>query len=399
MSEFGQLPGQQFYLELSIKGERYNPNNIQYFVIREWIFNILPTIELMLADEGYLTEADPLEDGSEIEVLLAKSEDDPNPLEMTFLVDDYTVEIMGDNRKSLVSITGHLKVDKMFEIQSRSFSKRNSAEVLQQIASECGLKFSNPRNITPTDNMVWLQASVSNQDFIGQVLKRSYIPNDCTFFYGNHNNEFVYTSLLTEMEKQEIKKTKFNIENFERFSKDDQDKDNTIWFGSYSIVNYSGYFNKKLCYGFEYDYYDLDGNNVFQEYSDIKKLTELSFRNKKNINGVFLADNVKDYIASNVYGEKYFESFSRNDFLKDNFFSNSVVLSVNSLSQVNLMDILDVDIPSLIEAEQSNEVMSGFYLVCGIQHEVTNGSIYRKKVAIGRNGMNKSANVKDYEVD
>ena len=170
MSEFGQLPGQQFYLELSIKGERYNPNNIQYFVIKEWIFNVLPTIELMIADEGYLTEVVPMEDGTEIEVLLAKSEDDPNPLEMTFLLDDYTVDILGDNRKSLVGITGHLKVDNMFGSKSKSYSNKNSVSVLKQVAIDCGLPFKNPHNVVTSDNMTWLQANISNQSFICHVL-------------------------------------------------------------------------------------------------------------------------------------------------------------------------------------------------------------------------------------
>ena len=208
------------------------------------------------------------------------------------------------------------------------------------------------------------------------------------------------TSLLKEMEKEETKATKFNIENMERFVKDDSDTDDTVWFGSYNIVNYSGYFNKKVGYGFGYSYYDLNGKNVSKEFSNIKKLTELSFRNKNNIGTVVnYNDNVKDFVERNLYGKEYFQSLSRNGFLLDNFFANSLVLNVNSLSQVNLMDTLDVDIPSLIDAEQSNEVLSGFYLVCGIQHEVSNGSIYKKKVALGRNGMNKSPNVTFYEVE
>ena len=400
MGEFGQLPGQQFYLELSIKGERYNPNNIQYFVIREWIFNVLPTIELMIADEGYLTEVVPLEDSTEIEVLLAKSEDDPNPLEMTFLLDDYTVDILGDNRKSLVGITGHLKVDNMFGSQSKSYSNKNSVSVLKQVASDCGLPFKNPHNVVTSDNMTWLQANLSNQSFICHVLERAYIPNDLLFFYATHKNEFVLTSLLKEMEKNEIRKAKFNVENMESFVKDDNDPDDTVWFGSYNIVNYSGYFNKKVGYGFGYSYYDLKGKVISKEFSHIEKLTDLSFRNKDNIGTVVnYNDNVKDFVESNLYGIEYFQSLSRNGFLLDNFFANSLVLNVNSLSQVNLMDTLDVDIPSMIEAEQSNPVMSGFYLVCGIQHEVSNGSIYKKKVALGRNGMNKSPNVKRYEVE
>lgn len=338
MGEFGQLPGQQFYLELSIKGERYNPNNIQYLVIKEWIFNVLPTIELMIADEGYLTEAVPMEDASEIEVLLAKSEDDPNPIEMTFLLDDYTVDILGDNRKSLVGITGHLKVDNMFGSQSKSYSNKNSVAVLKQIAGDCGLPFSNPRKIVSSDNMTWLQAAISNHDFIRHVLSRAYIPNDTMFFFGTHKNEFVLTSLLAEMDKKEIQKAKFNVENMESFVKDDSDPDDIVWFGSYNIVNYSGYFNKKVGYGFGYSYYDLNGKVVTKEFSKIEKLTQLSFRNKKKIGTIVnYNDNVKDFVKANLYGVEYFQSLSRNHFLMDNFFANSLFQSLYFLDCVSLI--------------------------------------------------------------
>jgi len=400
MSEFGQLPGQQFYLEITIGKDRYNPNNIQYLVIKEWIFNILPTIELQIIDEGYLTEVVPIEDATDIKIVLAKNEDDKNTKEMTFTIDDYNVGIQGDNRKSIVTISGHLKADNMFRSQGRSFSQQNSARVLEQIAIESKLKFSNPHNIVPSDSMTWHQSAKSNYDFIRHVIKRAYIPSDSMFCYINTENEFVITSLNSEIEKKDVKRAKFSVENSELNVKDDEDPDDTIWFNTYSIVNYSGYFNKRVGYGVGYAYYDLDGKEQFKEFSNIKKLTKLSFRNKKNVGDIFYYNtNTQDYVESNVYSEKYFESISRNHFLMDNFFANSVVLNVNALSQVNLMDTLDVDIPSLISREQSNKVMSGFYLVAGVQHEISNGGIYRKKIALGRNGMNESSAVKKYEVE
>lgn len=399
MSEFGQLPGQQFYLELTINGERYNPKNLQYFVIREWIFNILPTIEFQIVDEGFMNETAPLEDACDIEIVLGKNEDDENPIEMVFTLDDYNIGIIGDNRKAVVSISGHLKVDGIFDILSRSFAGKNSVSILRQIASESGLSFSNPRNVVTSDNMNWLQVYMDNYDFIRHVLRRANIPNDALFFYANHSNEFVLTSLVTEIEKKEFKRAKFDIENYNSFALSDEDID-TIWFGSYNQVNYSGYFNKKVGYGFGYSYYDLDGSVVSKKFDRIKKFTDLSFRNKNNVGSVsHYNDYVQDYVSRNLYSDKYFESLSRNEYLIANFFANSVILSINSLNQVNLMDTLDVDIPSMLEEEESNPTMSGPYLVAGIQHEVSNGGTYVKKIALGRNGMNKSPNVNFYEVE
>jgi hypothetical protein len=245
--------------------------------------NILPTIEFQIVDEGFMNETVPLEDACDIEVVLGKSEDDENPIEMIFTLDDYSIGVISDNRKAVVSISGHLKVNSLFDTKSRSFGGKNSVTILRQIANDSGLGFSNPRNVVTSDNMNWLQSHMDDYDFIRHVLRRANIPNDALLFFANHSNKFVLTSLVSEIEKKEYKRAKFSIENFQRFVLDENDIDNTIWFGSYNQVNYSGYFNKRFGYGFGYSYYDLNGNVVSKSYNNIRKFTDLSFRNKNNV--------------------------------------------------------------------------------------------------------------------
>ena len=391
--EIGQLPGIQYYLTVTINDNIINDTNIQYLVIKEWIFNIIPTLEFQFVDDGNLTERTPLEDAEEIDIILARHSDDENPMELTFILDDYDVGVMGDNRKSIITITGHLKANDIFTLKNRSFSMRNSSDVLSQIASESKIPFSNPRNIIPSDNMTWLQVSLNNFDFIKHVLDRSYVSNDMTFFFATTDNKFIYTSLHREMEKQESQTAKFSIENF---SREDSKPGDPIWFSSYAMTNYSGYFNKTNGYGFGYSFYDLEKENT-NFFDKIEKFTDLSFRNKDLVGSVMKYNTSVDYIKSNVYGPKYFESLARNEFLKNNFFANSVILEINSLSQVSLMDTIAVDIPSLLDPEEINEVLSGPYLISGIQHEVSKNGIYRKKISLGRNGMNKSNHYENYE--
>jgi len=401
MAEYGQLPGQQFYLELTIKGVRYNPLNIQYLVIKSWIFNILPYIEIMFADNGFLMESFPLEDGEDIQITLGKHEDDENPLNLTFSLNDYSIAIAGDNRRSFVTLNGFLKATDMFMLRTRRFPKQNSSLVFSTIASESEIEFSNPFNIVPSDNMTWIQNSQSNFDFIRHVLRRAYVPDDMLMFYATTSNKFEINSLRSSIERKDTKKAKFSIENYEKNVKDEDDKDDTIWFASYSTVNNSGHFNKKLTYGFQYNYWDLE-QAVTKTYNQIPKMTALSFRNKDVIKENKIVQEIKsmDYIEPNLYGEQYFESPLRNQFLKNNFFANSLVLNINALSQVSLMDKIYVEIPSMQAENESNETMSGFYLVAGVQHEVSNGGIYKKKVALGRNGMEKSPDVKmEYGVE
>jgi hypothetical protein len=402
MAGIGQPNGQQFYCELNIKGNQYNSLNINYLVIREWVMSILPTIEIQFLDEGYLTEAAPLEDGEDIIVTLAKHEKDDKPLVLTFSMNDYEVGILGDNRKTIVTMTGILKVADMYTTKNRSFSRRNSASVLESIAQEAAIKFDNPNKVTPTDNMIWYQSSISNFAFIKHVLKRSFIPDDLPLFYATTDNKFIFTSLISELNKQEAKLTKFSVENFEMNVKDDSDKDKTIWFNSYDIVNYSGFYNKQFGYGVKYDYYDLDrGREVV--YSKITKKTDLSFRNKEFVNPdkptpVFNRIS-GDLITANVYGSDYFEAYVKNKFLLHNFFAMGMILNINALDEVKLMDKLHVDVPSQMAENQTNEVLSGEYLVAGVQHEVSNGGYYKKKISVHRNGMNKSSIQNIYQVE
>lgn len=402
MAETGQPAGQQYYCEIFIKETQYNPVNINYLIIREWIFNILPTLELQFIDDGYLTDVSPLEDGEDILISLAKNEDTEETINLIFSLDDYNVGLLGDNRKSLVTLTGHLKVNGMFQKRTRSFTTQNSSSVLQNIATESGKIYTNPRNVVPVDSMVWYQIFKSNFDFIRSVLKRVYIPDDVALFYADAKDKFVFTSLNTEWNKNEIKTCKYDVEKFERNVEDDEDPDKTIWFNSYSIANNSGYYNKMRSYGTSYSYYNLEGNVISNEYSNINLKTDLSFRNAdimSNTNHAVYGRNCCDFNERNLYGPEYFESRVRNKFLRDNFFAFSLVLNINSLTDISLMDKVDVMIPSLFNEDDENEVMSGLYLVAGIQHEVSKNGIYTKKISVSRNGMNKSSDISSYQVE
>lgn len=394
MAEIGQPQGQQFYTTIRIKENPFNASNIIYLVIKEWVLNVLPTIEFQFMDDGILTEIAPFEDQEDIEITIAKHEDAEELMELVFSLDDYNVAIMGDNRKSLVTVTGHLKANSIFSGRNRRFTKRNSLEVFQQMALESGLKFTNPHAVEPSDNMVWYQ-NACNCNFIKDVLSRSYIPNDTPFFYANTNNEFVYTSLLAEMDKIDSIPARYSVEMTESNVLDNLRE---IWYSSYNIVNYSGFYNKSVAYGSLYGYYDLK-NEQNGSVVDIKGLTELSFRKASLIGSSSHGRYGGDFINKNLFGTEYFESRVKNEMLQNNFFAMSLVMDINSLSIVKLFDKIDLNIPSLLVANEPNKVWSGEYLVGGIQHEISKGGIYRKKLSIHRNGMNKSVDFNNYQVE
>lgn len=393
MSEqIGQLPGQQFYCRLKIKGVEIASSNIISLTIREWVLDVLPKIELSIADMGGLLEVATLEDNDEIEVSISKHSESETQLNMTFLLSDYSISIISDNRMLNINIVGYMKVNDMFTTKTRCFNQSSSIDVLKKISTEAGLKFNNPMNVLSNDKMNWYQCN-SNFDFIKHILKRAYIFNDVMFFYADHSNKFNITSLNKEMDKKENRISKFDVSQTE-FKKDKNDT--TIYYNAYDIVNMSGYFNKTNNYGRDVTYFDSKEMKTI-EYNTINKITDLTFMDKnfykKNVNGIYAGISDTD----NIYSEKYFESLIRNDYLVKNFFGYSVVIQIDSECDVKLFDKINLVIPSLV-SEEFNEVYSGMYLVGGIIHNVCINGIYKKMLSLHRNGMNKSEFVKTTRV-
>lgn len=389
--------GLQYYLKLLIKGEEYNPLNVFSLVVREWVFEQLPRLELIFLDDGTLSEVFPLEDNDQIDVTIAtnKDDDEDQQLNMSFNVVDWKINPHNDN-SFYVKISAVMKNNDIFSARNRSFNNSNSLNVLIDIALEEGIDVLNPWNVTPGDNMTWYQYSINNYDFIKHVLERSFVVDDVPFFYANSQNEFVFTSLRSETEKSDETIARFNLEKTFNYALEEDDKD-TIWFSQYDIVNFNGYNNKQSSYGVIYTYYDLEDIVTDRLFYD-NIYGELSFRDATKV----ASDTQNPSIApvyghlNNVYDE-YFRSLVRNEMLIKQFFSFSLMLNANGLSKVKLFDKIDLIAPASFGAggtslkdNDVNEVMSGNYLVGGITHKINANGTYNKLISLHRDGMNRS---------
>lgn len=395
MALVGQPQGQKFYARVKINDIEIQAQNIISLTIREWVFDVLPRIEIKMVNAGYILETMQIEDGDVIDVIIAKHDEDPNPLEMKFLLCDHYTVPEGDNRKLIVSVSGILKVsDMFFPIKTRSFSKSSSVDIFQTIANEANITFTNPDNVTANDIMNWYQINSSNFTFIKHVLKRANVTNDAVFFYTNSKNNFVYTTLKTNMRKKEVGIARYDVEKFGATILDDQDTNKTMWFNGYDIANSSSYYNKKIGYGTNYTYIGTDGTINKADYSDKSKMTNMLFRNKDAEGQAVLNRTYGMNNDLNLYDTSYFEALIRNKYLRDTFFSCSVVININALCQVNLFDKVNLVLPSILDNKMSDPY-SGLYLVCGITHSIVKNGIYQKMLSLHRNGMNNSVVRKD----
>jgi len=384
----GQLPAQQFFCTLNFKGQQIDASNIISLTIREHVLDILPRIDLTIADLGHMIETLTIEDDDILTVSIAKDSESKAFLTCDFAMGDYEVQVQGSNQMLHINMPGNLMDTDMFKIKTRAFKNKSSQDMLKVIAQETGLPFTNPLKVIPSDQMTWYQCTQNNYGFIKHILKRAYVFNDVVLFYATTQNKFVYTSLNKEITKLNYKNAVYNVEQTEIKT---DDNDQNIYYNSFDIVNLSALFNNVSSIGLQASYFDAKlGSQKAMVNFPFKLLTNSSFINKDNFGDIVYDHYYGTYNNLNLYSEKYFESEIRNKYLINNFFANSVAIQINADNQVQLFDKINVAIPSIVSSNNQNNVMSGMYLVGGIVHHVSLNGIYKKTLLLNRNGNNAS---------
>lgn len=401
-SSSGQSPlGVHFQCKCFINGTEFLSQNIINLSFSEWVLDLVPRLDLTLLDDGKYFEYFPLQENDLIRIEIARNVD-LVPTVLEFNLVDYKVQPLDSNepRNAMVSISGLLKNSNLFfPVKSRAFRTKSSDQVMQTIAAECGFK--TDFRIKCADTMTWLQSSVTNYDMIDYVLKRSFTTErDMNLAYINRYSKFVYTSLNTELKKQSVVKMRHapervhDIDN--KFDAPEnshtKSKQKEMYFSSFKYNNFAGTTNKMIGYGVEHSYWDLSKLVKKQINYDDHSLTKFSFKEKQN-SGKIVKDITYPY-ASNNHHANFYTALTQNQYVRDNFFNSCLLVSINANEDLNLFDKVFINIPTLVGSKEINEVHSGEYVVGGIYHEVSKGSIYKMIVALFRNGINKSGILK-----
>lgn len=421
--EVGYHPETNFIIKLSIKEVDVPASAIVDIVLREWIFDALPRLEIMLSDNGRFIDQFPLEDNDKILIELNHFIFEEAPIKAQFTLQDYEIinSAPGKSQQALIKITALMDNNLLtFPIHNRSFSQMNSNEVFEAIFNETkadskklGLRKFDSR-IKPQDEMNWLQINQNNLQFIKHVLDRSYFnDNDAPFLYTNRNGTMVYTSLRTELKKkqQEIPRLIYNIEssmlNSKNYQKEDledlleeekeNEGNNQLFFYNWRYKNFSGGKNKMNSYGREFSYYDLTSGISRQITTDDHELSIHSLKEKNKIGKITRHDNYGVLDTSNMH-DNFMLAKTQNDYLKENFFSSYMLVYTRPSNNLNLFDRVNVEVDSLLPIESArDEVHSGQYIVGGIIHQASKDSIYNNIVILFRNGLDVKGLLKDFE--
>jgi len=194
-----------------------------------------------------------------------------------------------------------------------------------------------------------------------------------------------------------VKIARYSLENYTNEVFANQADANTLWFNHYDIMNVNGTYNKLVNYGVQYNFYDLQNNISKNVDGDEHLLTKHSFKDKR-----YVGQKVDRYnfgILNNFYPD-FYQGLTLNHYNKTDFFGYGLLLNINSISNVKLLDMVDVSIPNqpTFNNGDYNEMLSGKYLVGGIIYMVSKGGMFEKKISLHRNGFNESFAMKSYRV-
>lgn len=166
---------------ISIKGYSFGFDEVISMEIDTTTF--IPKIILkikLIKSAKFLSKSFPI-DGDLVSIFIRTRDDLFKPVRNDYLIT--SIEVTNSNHPesigSTLFISGKLNVPGLYD--ERSFAvKETSYNALKQIASELQLGFAT--NIDATDdNMVWLCANLSNEEFINHIVERSW-KDESSFF-------------------------------------------------------------------------------------------------------------------------------------------------------------------------------------------------------------------------
>jgi hypothetical protein len=386
----------------NIHGAQVINKNIELLEVKEWVLQILPRLEITFADPKIFFDFLPLQDNDLIEFNLSLDQDSKKVLDMQFRLMDFENNIIATNYSD-VRITGYQEAKEIFNpIRNRAI-KGSSSDVVKKIASEAGLEVD--IRVNANDNQIWYQTNMSNYDMLNHVMNRAYVrDNDAVFVYVDRSGKMIYTSLQTQLKKEDTiqlfydenrrapeepsdgKKQKSN-------AKPNQDKDeNIMYFDTIKFVNKAGFINRSIGYGKSFSFDKVGEKQELTIDDDSHAFTDFSYKDKEKV-GLTAQHQYFGMLAGNMH-DNYYKALVQNQYYKTNYFNSPMLVTINPTDKINIFDIINLRVPLGITGEV-NESYSGKYIVGGIHYYLNNKETPTMLLALFRNGINKNGYIED----
>lgn len=403
--------GQQYHLLMKINSVTVPTKNIQSFVLREWIFDHVLSMECFITDNGVFVEQSPLYDDCLVEVEFSKN-DEADKVVLKFGVNDFEIERQGSGdifygiRFTAIQKT----VDMTMPVYTKVYPRQTvSTAIGNVIKNETDVKL--VKRVETNDSQNWYQIATSNNEFLYHLKKRSYVADeDMVFAYMTRYKEMVITSLKTECNKtpefiaynSDIASLDNGIDNVISKIKDDKQKIKPLYFKSHiKYKNVAGTLNKKAGYGINFSYYDFE--NLYYHYLNYNYGPMTKYLNENKANSQKVVNSITyNSLHRNVH-KNYLMGVCQNMYMGHSFFNSYIQIAIGPDMGVNLFDKITLNIPDAVGQIVNgkpllDKVHSGDYIVGGILHDIRKDGMYSMILTLFRNGIN-SSDVKDVKID
>ena len=394
MSEFdARLP----YCTLTIAGIPVLYVNIDSVVIREWIFDIVPTIVIRFRATQEFFGGISLQENDIIEIQMGSRAPDIRelPVKAFFQLKGHTI----DKAQEITTheLTGSFACTNLVQpYRFRAFANKPSSEVLKSIATELSLK--PDIRITTNDSQTWLQSGTA-LDFVKHLGEFGYIADDdLAFRYTDREGNFVVTSVKTILAEKPMILRHWAEAYAEDIDPNELKPENKFYpFVGFTYKSITPIHNMGGGYGireFKYDYSSFDDVVHDKVVGTIAELHQMVKELKGQANKV-----VETEITANGHANLMMAPHLNLKHRAD-FSSSSAVVLVKPHTDYKLGKLVKVELEFLTrgEKQETDGIYGGLYVIGGIvhQHESPNGS--RMYLILMRGGLEKGIAMEDSDI-
>lgn len=385
--------------------------NIKYLNIKEWCLldSYIPRLELIVLDDGDLTEWLGVKLGSKIDVELSESQFSESIVSSFKVLDTKIIDEDGDIMS--IHISAILFMNDEF-MRIREVFNDNSKNIVSQITDQILPNNDFISDVVTNDKMNWIEYTYP-LNFISKVINKSFISeNDIVMFFISSNYQSFFVSLKNKLnsspkynfiEDDELfslndttnLKNKLSVKNYvgENATEGDKDTfiDENVFFNGTDVNNYIG--TNAFINGFsnEYNTYDITKKEFSSNIND----ENLDSTDGNFYDDFFSITNYSNHIKNPNTHENYDISEDIRDHYLSQLFSQSYLIVTNSFNELNLLDTIEIIKPSknvVTSQKDSNNILSGKYIVGAINYVVTGGDNkqFMRLINIFRVGLNES---------
>jgi len=400
------------------QGELIPQDSILEIRLTETIFGTLPKLTIKLYDNGEWANTFAFRAGNNIRVSITAVNGNPDQLSTPYVDCFFTLE--GINYiidqaacKYIYELSCIYACEKFInevctwphtEIMAKFKSyKKTSKDVLKEVVEETSLKFAYKCPSDPSDNMLWLNKTLTYAKFAKHIMDHAWLSeNDLPMMYVNKNGQFVYDS-LNRLTSQEPKTRYIFEQNYVKLRQVDKniiskpyvdidfynvpykafDDGCTIQASQYNPYNRSEIDTDKQKpqkvqdeQVMSYRQYEFNGNGTRLSNISNKSAKSINLLNKRQYCGIYFKELHEYYNIAPLHHKNIRNAFFTNfcymvlnmddqTDIKENNPQAKKEDKEHAISFINLGDMIHIDAS---DSKYKNEILSGNFIVSGLTH-------------------------------